>query len=494
MALGLAVTAANLDLPIIRNSDCYAKAAVGLLQHDFNIAAIVASDWWTGGKPILFSLLAAPFVALSGANAGVIAASALGTAFFLWTALIALERLNDRARLPQNLLWLELLFVAFNPLVIYQFWSAYPDSLFAGLVLLAFVLTDIIATEPARDTRWHIVGLGMVILLALHTKLYGAILGFTCPLYLLLHARRWFGEAAHSWSKLALLGMIFAGLGVVLLATKMEINPWLRLDNGAGVGEFAAGVAQPDIGGSLLMMLFALLLNAQFALLFLLRRDAWRAVDWAPLLFAAIYLAGLAVFPGTNKNMRYFLPVIPFIAVALTAGARQMPHRAIIFGAYALCGALLIALFNVATAEHVMQPVLGKLTRRHHTADLLLDNLRLPGQIALERQIAILNATVPDGSTLYWQSDYNGEVTHGLAYQLGVKASLDVRYVMRGSQIPSSVKPAFLIDYTGNSFGSTVDDPPGWASVEPVGKGIFRLDPVSRSERQTARASAPFGG
>jgi len=47
---------------------------------------------------------------------------------------------------------LEFVLVAFNPLVFYQFWSAYPDSLFAGLVMLAFILTDVICRRNRSAT------------------------------------------------------------------------------------------------------------------------------------------------------------------------------------------------------------------------------------------------------------------------------------------------------------------------------------------------------
>src|SRR5229473_1539557 len=184
LAAGTFFTLANLGLPIARNALCYAKAALGIIGHHFNLFAIAHDRAWTSGKPIFFSAFAAPFVWLFGANAGTIIASALGTAFFLWMVALALPRLNRLSGLDSSLIPLEFVLVASNPLVLYQFWSAYPDSLFAGLVMLAFILADVIATEPERDTRWHILGVGVTVYVAIHTKLYGAVLLLTCPLYL----------------------------------------------------------------------------------------------------------------------------------------------------------------------------------------------------------------------------------------------------------------------------------------------------------------------
>jgi len=45
------------------------------------------------------------------------------------------------------------------------------------------------ATDLERDTRWHIFGLGVTIYVAIHTKLYGAVLLLACPLYLLVYVQ-----------------------------------------------------------------------------------------------------------------------------------------------------------------------------------------------------------------------------------------------------------------------------------------------------------------
>ncbi|MFQ5704248.1 MAG: hypothetical protein ACE5HT_09520, partial [Gemmatimonadales bacterium] len=140
-----------------------------------------------------------------GVNSGLKIASFLGTTFFLYAAYLFFERLNRRAGIVRQFIALELALLFANPLVSYQFWSAYPDSFFAGEVLLAFVLTDIIATEVERDTRGQIVLLGVVIYAAILTKLYGMILGIACPVYLLLHLRRFIRGSSFVRSKTVLL-------------------------------------------------------------------------------------------------------------------------------------------------------------------------------------------------------------------------------------------------------------------------------------------------
>jgi hypothetical protein len=150
VALGVLFTALNLHLPIARNALEYAKAALEISEHHFNLVAVVRDRGLSSGKPIFFALLAAPWVPFIGASAATLFASSVGTVFFLWMAAFTLVRLNRRSGLDPASVPLELALVALNPLVMYQFWSGYPDSLFAGLVLLAFNLTDCIAVSPER--------------------------------------------------------------------------------------------------------------------------------------------------------------------------------------------------------------------------------------------------------------------------------------------------------------------------------------------------------
>jgi hypothetical protein len=180
--MGAIFTSLNIGLPIARNALCYAKGTLGLLQNHFNFFAVAHDRAWTAGKPIFFMILAGPLAWMFGLNTGIVIAGFIGTVFFLGMAVLALPRLNKRCGVDPKLMPLEFVLIALNPLAVYQFWAAYPDSLFAGLTFLAFILIDIIATEPERDTRWHIVGLGATILVAIHTKLYGASLMLMCLL------------------------------------------------------------------------------------------------------------------------------------------------------------------------------------------------------------------------------------------------------------------------------------------------------------------------
>lgn len=482
LAVGVFFTLANLRWPIARNALCYAKAALGVIQYHFNLCAIAHDRVWTSGKPIFFSGFAALFVRFFGANVGMIIASAIGTSFFLWTVALALPRLNRLSGLEPNLTTLQFVLVAFNPLVIYQFWSGYPDSLFAGLVILAFVLTDVIATDLERDTRWHIFRLGVTIYVAIHTKLYGAVLLLACPLYLLVYVRKLLMYRRSSY--FGILASMFMLLVVVLVTAKLNLNPLLDFAEGGGAADYVRGIANVklrDVFDSLWMLGFAALLIFQASLLFLATRAAWRAWAAAPSLFFGTYLLGLLTFRGTAYNMRYFLPMFPFFATVLVAGARSIKPaaRQTILAAYAIIALFLVLSFNLASISLMVQPLRSKLSARFVRLDAWLDNLRLPVHMALKKQIDTINANVPEGKELYWSSDYYGTATRGLARHLGVKRGLEIRYVLEPSEIRPPPGPVFLTAFSSTAPTDKLWQIPEWATLRAFGYGLFRLDPIS---------------
>ena len=488
MALGVALTVSNLGLPIARNSLCYAKAALEISQQHFHVFAVVHDRTWSSGKPIFFGMLAAPFVPFIGASAATLLVSCVGTAFFLWMTAITLARLNRRSGLDPAIEPLQLAVVALNPLVIYQFWSAYPDSLFAALVLLAFNITDHIAAHPHKDTRWQIAALGLTIDIAIHTKLYGAVLMPACLIYLALHGRKLIDDSTHRRSKLTILAGVFVALTAELVAAALGQNPLIDLADGGGVGGYKSGLTEAgsrDITGALTMLGFAVLLVFQVALPFvgtLAARRAWRL---APAIFAAIYLLGLITFPATNYNMRYFLPALPFLAVPVAAGVSSlapMARRAVL-AVFATLATSLVLIFNVPTVEEHVQPFASIVAPPGGRLSVWLgdwlDNLRLASLIELQKQIHTINTDVPPGSVLYWASDYNKTATHGLAEQLGVKSGLDIHYVLHAGAIQASPDPAFVTEFTSYPPRGQLSQTPHWATTQSLGHGLFRLDPIS---------------
>jgi hypothetical protein len=477
----------DAKLPISRNALCYAKAALGIIQHHYNAVPIAHDFGWTSGKPIFFPWFAAPFVRALGVNVGMVAASFVGTVLFIWVMSLSIQRLITRSGLDPSVAPLALVLSVGNPLVLYQFWSAYPDTLVAALVLMAMLLTDTIATEPQHDTRWHIVALGAVIYVAIHAKLYGAILGLTCPIYLFMHGKALLTRSTHRASKLAVFAVVFGGLALTLLLAKLDMNPILDLapeePMAGGYSQYVRGLFNPSSGllyASLDMMRFALLINFHVALLFLLTRDAWQSWRPAPTVFIAIYMLGLITFGGTSYNMRYFLPAFPFVGLALAAGAMTVPRlrRNIVLTLYGVAAVTLVLNFNLAPAQHALRPLMERVLPAKTGMFGVLDNLRLAKQLQIRQEIEAINASVPPGETLYWVSNYYKTATHGVAEHLGMKSSMDVQYKLSPEQIPPSRSAVFVAGYTADGPMVKLRKIPAWATPQPVGYGLFRFDPV----------------
>ena len=497
-ALGLLLTALNFHWPVARNALVYAKTSRDILAHHFNLFAVVRDQAWTGGKPILFPLLATPFTWIWNANTGVVVASFIGTVFFLWTSMLALTRLNSRSGVDPALMSLELSLIALNPLALYQFWSAYPDSLFAGFVLMAFYLTDVIATELKRDTRMHIAALGVVILAAIHTKLYGAVLCLICPVYFFLKAKQFTSQSVYLRSKIVGLCAALLAPSIVLILARFGTYPLISMNVNAGFNDYVVGIGGiglEDIEAALAMMGIAILLAFHFLVPSALLAAARRMLSTPPAVFFLLYMGGLLPASGAAYNMRYFLPFFVLFAFLTAVGIQRVgriPRRAIL-SCYGVIAVLLTANFNVAWVQEALYPFASTLFGRQLEPGAWFDNLRLRTQIALGAQIEAINEKVPSGSTLYWSSDYYGMAIHGLAHDLGVKSDLTVRYVLEPTDPPIASTAVFLAEFSPVEPTTELWRWPHWATVTELGHGVFRLDPVAVKLISLSGDSIPQG-
>ena len=485
LVIGALLSLINFRWPVTRNALDYMKATVEIIGRHFDLISVAHDHVSMGGKPLLFPLMATPFVWLLGANSAVIVASTVGTGLFLVTAELALGRLSkmSHGKLSDSIS-LGLTLTALNPLVLYQFWSGYPDSLFAGLILLAFLLSDMLAEDEVQSSVKYIVLLGLIIVIAVHTKVYGAVLMLTCPLYIFMRSNGRTIRLPWRTTSIVYFLVVWSLILTVLIIAKLGYDPLLTLDANSGfsgyVAIFRITVVEQMVD-SLQMLCFSIFLAFHLALVFLFKREAWRVRSMAPAVFIGIYIAGLIPYWGTGINMRYFLPAFPFIAYMLASGARAtspMARRLILYS-YFLVAIALVLNFNVAWVEGFTQEMMAKAYSRYPNLAGWLDNLRMPVQIALNNQIDAINKNVPDGSILYWSSDYYKTATHGLAHQLGVKKTLDVRYVLEPSYPPYSSRPVFLAEFTPTVPHTTLWRAPSWATPTSYGNGLFRLDPAS---------------
>ncbi len=162
VVLGVAYTWLHRDYPIIRNSLLYAGIAEAVIDEGILSPHVLAQ---AHKKPLGFAILAAPLVAWLGPDAGLKAGSALATALWAMVTLLFLRRRAAReAALNPIALPLALIISLFSALVIYQFPSAFPDTLFAALFLVTAVFLDLALSKHVR--WWHGITLAAALLLS----------------------------------------------------------------------------------------------------------------------------------------------------------------------------------------------------------------------------------------------------------------------------------------------------------------------------------------
>ncbi len=474
-ALSLAVLALNLGQPLVRNGLVYARAAQHVVERGFVPFEVVADSRLSYDKPIGFAWLAAPLVAAFGSHVGLMLASCAGTLFFLW-AVWALTDAFDPFRFGRKERALVLWLVFFNPLVVYQLWSAHPDGLFAGLVLWCFVLVHGLALEPGVRVERRAVLLTALLIASLLVKNYALILGLGLPLTFALRARGVAPGRRHSRRDLAWTAAAFFAFGVFAGMAWLGGNLLVRLEGeGGGVGQYGVGSLGVSALGTCLQLGLLLLVNLHVALPFAGARGNRGPGVAAALVFVLVYVIGLLPFPTTYYNMRYFLPVLPFVALLAVNGYRCAAARVRRPAAllYLLVAAGLVVVFNVAPLHARAEPFLPTLRYARGYGGLgLLDNLR----IALHREeagkLALVDGAVEPGGLLVMANcRYYGDAMHGVYEDAGqLRPDIRTRYVAGDDWRVEEPRFHVWLFY---------GDPATLArlgTVTPLGQGIFRVE------------------
>jgi len=265
------------------------------------------------------------------------------------------------------------------------------------------------------------------------------------------------------------MAVALAVVAAVIATAWFGINPLLAVHGeGGGADQYGRGDLWLSAGGTCVQILLLLLLNVHVALLGCVRRDALRhAAAWPVLVsFPLPYVVLLLPFPTTFYNMRYFLPVLPFVAVFAVGGLRAFAPRSrrLVFTAFAAVALLLIALFDVGALYRVCRPALPRLEVDWIGVPLsLLDNLRMPLHLDEQAWLDHVNATLPQGAVLYFpDANYYGDARHGVYERAGLlRSDLATRYVASRELQPTEERfwvqglrrdPAFL-----QRFGDVTD-------------------------------------
>ena len=492
LGIGLLALVSNADLPNLRNSFVYAQAAEGIIEYNLNPFPVIADTSRSFSKPVGFAFLSVPLIYLFGLNIGLKVGSFLGTAFFLGVAYFFFVRMNRRVGIDQKFLPIELGLLFLGPLVVYQFWSAYPDTLFAGEVLLAFVLSDKIVHDQNPKPGALIVSLGLVIYAAIMTKLYGLILGIACPAYFFIH---WRELAKAKSQKLFWLVGVFAILGAAVVLARLGANPTLDFNAGNtgkksdGMAEMIEGITNPSAHLLFLWVTtwtLTCLLSFNVSLLFLFQRSNTNRWPLASTAFAAIFVLGLLPFGREMMdNIRYFIPALPFAVVGIVHGIQNMKNKNMkigIFAFYGVTACILILNYNAPLIYEAFLPYNEKVDRSVIGKQGRFDNFRMGNHLKLARKIALINENIEPSGSLYWISRYYGSATHGPIERMGIRSDIKVYYPRRRSDIPDST--VYITGYRKSKRG--------WKrklekrfNFTPLGEKSYRMVPKIIEEDST---------
>jgi len=491
MGAGLIVMVSNANQPLLRNSFIYAAITDVLIEHGFKLTPILSDELVSFNKPIGFSFLSVPFVKAFGFNIGMKATSFLGAFFFLCMAVIFFKRINRRMEIGEQFIPLELGLLFFNPLVICQFWSAYPDILFAGEVLLAFVLTDKIVTEHNKKHVTTILLLGLVIYISLLTKLYGLILGIACPVYFILHRRSFFRPLAGNKLKFACLLGVFAVLGVLVVLALSGLNPTLSYENSnsenhVGYREFMRGLNNPDVEFmyAINSFIFTLVLNFHFALFFLLGRGSRPWLPKSSICFVCVFMAFLLPFGAEALfNIRFFIPILPFVVVAIVRGFGNLKNVALRWGilfVYLSVASILTFNYNVPVVYESLLPFNEKIDESVFGIQGRFDSLRMKKHLKLAKQIEVINSVIEPGGELYWLSSYYNTSTHRVIRHMGIRPDIKMRYLLSPMSMPE--KTVYITRYM-ESFSRWKRKLKKHFAVTYYGSKTYRIEPLVKITR-----------
>lgn len=429
--LGVAVSLHTWDLPNVRNGVVYARVAERLASGEYTTADIATNPRLNYGKPIGFAWLSSLTVGSLGAAGATRLASLMGMVLCSVAVLRLFESIGANSRGLRTALTL------YSPIFIYQYWASYADGMFTALVLLAFAETHKIANS--KSTLANTALLTLATAAAVMVRQYGVILIVVCPLYILVHRTIRVGGRRPEVGDciLPLLGLASVALFVALAV--LDRNPLLSFAEargtlGGGASIYGRISLSSGVAGGLSQVALTLFLNLNVTLLFLRpfgRRDrSLRCLFLLP----TLYIVGLMPFPGTYYNMRYFLPVIPFVVAGMRLTHDGRAGSIAKKGAlctYIAINTLLISVFNavpIAERSGPFVPAIG--SARFGSVDML-DCLRLPQHLNVRRRLQSIVEHVTPGSKLYIVGlNYYDDAVHGF-YERGghLDPKIDIHYV-----------------------------------------------------------------
>lgn len=481
--LGLMFTLANRQFPIVRNSLIYAKITWQLLAHKMRLWEVCSRPDLVLDKACGFPALAAPAVKLLGMNQGLKYISFLGTAAFVLAAYAFFKRVNRYFSLDDRDIPFELAVCCFNPLVIYQFWSAYPDSLFFAGFIASFVILDVmVAAERGYRWLWVAAYFG-VVAFSIFIKHWGLLLFPLHAVYIYWHREALSLRVPEGRRRLVavgaglLLALAFVGLG------RAGLNPLLNLRSNEGQYDAAIVYLRS-------VEQFVWFLVPSVGLLLLLApRIKLRMSDAVFAICAIAYAHLLMVYNGATYNARYYIAILPLIAPYFVRACRTLEHRVTKRGvpaAFLVVNAALVLVFNCAPVHRM---VTAGMPASWFRAYGYLDSYRMHDHLEIDAALANINAKLPHRARLIYVSSYYGDASHQVYERAGLmRGDLRISYQMDLPKPKAQAEELYLFYPNPGSRPRQL-----FEAADGLGHGLYRIAPIRETADGRVEAAAPLG-
>jgi len=422
------------DMPIVRNSLLYAKMTYALSDPgvDFSVSEHAFN------KALGFPVLSLPMTMLFGANVG------LKVSSFLWSALWALSIVFFVRHLKRVFCWdpenqpnsgFFLIVLLLNPLVYYQFLSAYPDTLNALTFLWALFFLD---RMFSKENRWfHPILFSVMTLIAIWVKHHGFILLAILLVFgicrLPVFKWQWTKSRGNLFlSLLSLSGMLF----IIWLAQNGHI-PIFNLSQ--NTGNYSGGFHEVStvLWNNVNNLKYYLGLSFTCLVFFLFRwKSIFKYKEWY--LTILLFVTTILLYHGAKSNIRYFLPIAPLLAWIICNNLMGVNRKIrILF----LSAFISVNLFFTLYLNNI--PIKTLVDRVHSFGKL--DNLRLVGQqYETQKMITAINNLVsPERNTLFFARHYYGKGIWQVWEREGLfSKDLNIVYILEPDW-------AYMINYAG---------------------------------------------